>query len=118
MSAGFTPASSSAPQIAVYAISLSGFSVNFPVACAPTPIMTTSRMTDFPRFAGRHIFVSEEVLVLRRIGERLDHDTHLHAVFQHTSLDRAFGANQGKDARSLIEIDKRLEKRCDEALRC
>src|SRR5271156_261723 len=109
MSPDFTPASSNAFQIAGYAMSLSGFSVNWPVACAPTPMMATSRMvvTAF----GRHILVGEGVLVFRCVGQRLDHDPHCHAVFENAVLNRAFRADQRENARPFVEIDKSLKVR-------
>src|SRR5579883_884186 len=96
-------------------MSFSGLSLNWPVACAPTPMMATSRMT--ASACGRHILVSEDAAVLRRVRERLDHEPHFHAVGQYAFRDRALCADQREDARALLEIDESLKERRLESLR-
>src|SRR5262245_32581010 len=82
-------------------------------------MIATSRMPRRPIAAScdGNILVGSEVLVLRRIGERLDHEAHLHAVLEHAVLDRARAADEGEDARPLGKIDESLEERRLEALR-
>ena len=65
-------------------------------------------LAPFALLAG-NVFVGQLVLVLRRIGERLDDQPHLHPVLKHAALDRIFRANQREHARAFRQIDEGLE---------
>src|SRR5215472_2252330 len=65
----------------------------------------------------RDIFVGQFVSAFRRVGHRLNDETHLHAVLKHAALDRTFGADQRKNAWPFRQVDKRLEVRRREPLR-
>src|SRR5262245_1510020 len=56
----------------------------------------------------REVFVSKHVLVLWRVGERLDDKPHLHSICEDAVPDRTLGSNQRKDPRALGEIDEGL----------
>src|ERR1700733_5703234 len=96
-------------------MSFSSFSADWPGAGAPTPMMATSRIAVS---LSRHVFVGKDLLVLGCVRQRFDHELHLHAVIEDAVLDRALGADQRKNARAFVEVDKRLKVGRVEAFWC
>src|SRR5437016_716509 len=84
-------------------------------------MIATSRIAVFSRFAvdgDRNVFVREQVLVLRRVRQRLDDKPHGHPVLENAVLDRALRTNERENARTFVEIDEGLEERNLKSFRC